>query len=76
MTRKPTSSRSWPTTIVAALISLGTLAVAILIWPITSFSEGTTFGVTILLFIVSTLVTIEGKKGSLTDLIYSLGFWR
>ena len=68
--------RSWFTTITAAIIGVGTLGVSLFLLPISNISEGFTFGVGILLVIFCALVTFEVKKGTITELIYSLTFWR
>ena len=68
--------RSWFTIIAAAIIGVGILGVSLFLLPISNISEGFTFGMGILLVIFCALVTFEGRKGTITELIYSLTFWR
>lgn len=68
--------RSIATTAIATLIGIVILFFSLLLLPISGFSELLTFGVGILLFILCAVVAIDGKKGTMGELIYSLVFWR
>lgn len=67
--------RSLPTTIVAAVIGLGILAVSLLMLPIDNLVEGLAFGIGVILVILSAIVAIQGKAGSIKELLFSLSFW-
>lgn len=44
--------------------------------PINNVAEGITFGMGILLVILCVIFAIDGKSGTVKELIYSLTFWR
>ena len=71
---KPT--RNWFTTITAAIIGVIVLGISLLVLPVTSVSEGLTFGTGSLLVVICALVAYEGKKGAVKELIHSFTFWR
>jgi len=68
--------RSIFTTIIATFIGAAVLFVSILILPLSTFGEGMTFAVGILIVILCAIVAIQGKKGTLREIVYSLSFWR
>lgn len=68
--------RSWSTSITAVIIGVVILGVSLLLLPISTIPGGLTFGTGILLVILCVLVALEGKKGTIKELIYSLTFWR
>ena len=79
MNRKKNSKnkdRSLFTTIFATVMGLGILAICLLILPITTVDEGFVFGIGILLVILCAFVAVQGKKGTIAELIYSLSFWK
>lgn len=76
MARQEKRVRSWFTTITATIIGLGVLGVTLLLLPISSVSEGVTFGIGMLLVVLCAMIAHEGKKGMILELIHTLGFWR
>lgn len=73
--KKPLRKRSWATTIIAGVIGLIILILIFPLIPLDNWSEAAFFSVGLLLVVLCVVVAIDGKKGTIKDIIYSLGFW-
>ena len=74
--QKTKEKRSMFTTIFASILGLIILTVTILVVPISNFLEGMSFGIGLLLVFICVLTAVDGRKGTIKELIYSLSFWR
>ena len=76
MTTNKHDDRSLFVTILASVLGLLIAAITLLFLPINSVTEGVSFTVGVLLVVVCILTAIQGKKGTIAELIFSLSFWR
>jgi len=76
MTTNKHDDRSLFVTIFASILGLLIGAITLLFLPINSVTEGVSFTVGVLLVVVCILTAIQGKKGTIAELIFSLSFWR
>jgi len=76
MTTNKHNDRSLFVTIFATILGLLIGAITLLFLPIDSVTEGVSFAIGILLVVVCILTAIQGKKGTIAELIFSLSFWR
>lgn len=73
--KKSHTKRSWLTTVIAVITAL---VILILIFPsitLDNWNKITFFSIGMLLVILCVIVAIDGKKGTLRDIFYSLSFW-
>ena len=76
MMKKTQTERSWFTTTVAAIFSLIVIVLIFPLIPLKDWVETLFFGFGILIVILCLIVAIDGKKGTIKDLMYSLIFWK
>ena len=73
--KKSQTKRSWFTTITATVIGLVIVVLILPLIPLNDWTEIAFFGFGVLSIILCIVVAIGGKKGTIREIIYSLGFW-
>jgi len=76
MTNNKHDDRSLFVTILATILGLLIAAITLLFLPIDSVTEGVSFVVGVLLVVMCIVTAIQGKKGTIAELIFSMSFWR
>ena len=76
MTNNKHGDRSLFVTILAIILGLLIAAITLLFLPIDNVTEGVSFTVGALLVVMCIVTAIQGKKGTIAELIFSMSFWR
>ena len=75
MAKKIPTNRSWFTTITASSLGLLIAAIIVPLIPLNNATEMAFFCFGLLLVVLCVIIAIQGKKGTIVDIIYSLSFW-